>query len=128
MTPPDFSITTTVRVEGTPITVTDHRDVRVLRCSGTIDVVTAHPWQAALTALIADPPRGTKTMVVDLSEVALLSAAGMRALFTAAAVAPDSVRLAVVARETIRRLLGIVGLADELPVAADLAAALAVID
>jgi anti-anti-sigma factor len=121
----DFSVTTTVHLDGAQLTLAHRGPVCVIQASGEIDIVNAERWRRSLTSLVTGLPAGTTGLVVDLSGVLLLSVFGMRSLLAATAAAPDGFRIVVVARSSIRRALGVVDHTRRLAVVSALDVALA---
>ncbi|WP_422743203.1 STAS domain-containing protein [Mycobacterium sp. WMMD1722] len=66
----------------------------VLQVSGTVDMVTGPKFHAAVESALGAAP---KVLVIDLSEVTFLAAAGLHVLDVARAAAGDSTVFAVVA-------------------------------
>src|SRR5664279_4004771 len=80
----------------------------VIEAAGSVDMLTA-PWlSAAITAAVAQSPRGT---IVDLSAVEFLALAGTRALLVARAGIVPPARFGVVASvPAIGRLFTLLGI------------------
>lgn len=94
------------------VVVREHRDgaVLVLTVEGTVDMVTGPRFMAAVRAAIqAQPP----VLVIDLTNVTFLAAAGLHVLDVARAEAGDRMLLAVVASGPVTaRPMEITGLCD----------------
>lgn len=122
-----FVIARTAHLDGAKIVVANHETVRVLYASGAIDTTNAQQWQAKLTFLFTTVPAGTIGVVLDLTTLDVLSAAGLRGLLAASATVPTRIRLVVVARNMTLHLLSIVDSAHHPEMASNLGLALAMI-
>lgn len=90
---------------GAGITGRDYGSVRVLHVSVAVDGNTADEWQRSLTSQVGAVPPTATALVIDLTGVEVLSAAGIRALRAAVAAAPDGLRTVVVAQGLVLRSL-----------------------
>jgi anti-sigma B factor antagonist len=86
-----------------------------LTWEGDLDIASA-PVLGAAVRVLADV--GVRTVSLDTSRVAFLDCSGLGALLGADDRLPDGLRLGAPSR-AVRRLLGLVGLADRFPVADD---------
>lgn len=82
-----------VQPQGITVQSTRRHDLVVLAVEGEIDLLTTPQLEEAVTAALADSPRG---LIIDLTKTAFLSSAGMGALVAAHANAPAG-RFGVVA-------------------------------
>ncbi|PRX50377.1 anti-sigma B factor antagonist [Prauserella shujinwangii] len=92
-----------------------HPSIAVVSVDGEVDLGTAPQLAARLAEQLAPPPA---YLVVDLSQVAFLGAAGLNVLADAARDAAElgtPLRVVVGGQRQIRRLLRLCGLDDALP-------------
>lgn len=86
----------------------------VIRLSGDLDAAGAPVLTRAITDLLSTRPASATTVVVDLSTIGVLAAAGITALVEAEQACGDVVQLCWVGPERVRRVLAAVGLADDI--------------
>lgn len=108
------------------VTEARHGTVRVLHVAGDLDPAGAGELRAAVTDLLAARPAELSTLVVDLSAVGLLGAAGLAAVDTARRGCRDVLGMCVVAAGPVLRSLRVSGIAEDLDVYASVERALAV--
>lgn len=99
--------------------------ILVLHVIGDLDMLSSTVLQETLDRLLLDPPAEARTLVLDLSEVGLLGAAGLAVLDQARRDCHGVLELRVVATGPVLRSLRISDLADVLTLEANLERALA---
>ncbi len=85
----------------------------LLRVSGAIDILTAPLLDRHIAATLWSDPPGA--LIIDLTSVSLLSAAGMQTLLDTHRLTSPTTGLAVITTAHQTRLLGTVGIADTIP-------------
>jgi anti-sigma B factor antagonist len=101
-------------------------DLAVAEIRGEVDTATSPQLKEQLDAVIAGGPR---RFVVDLAGVTFFSSSGITVLLQLQSLCADAaVRVVFVVSPTLRRLLGIVGLQEVLPLSASRDEALASLD